>query len=101
MEVPSLVEMLGVLASGVGAGAILSFLFEQVDAFHRLSITAKKWLVFFVSLGLPVLATVALQFVPADAWATLAPYWRALALGFVTWGGGQVTHMVAKRINGK
>ncbi len=97
-EVPGLVEIVTMLASGVGVGAVLAFLFEHFSFFQQLSPDAKWWLVFGASLGLPLVAEVALQFVPAEVWAVLQPYWQAVALGFVTWAGSQVAH---KAFNGK
>jgi len=95
--VPSLVEVLAMLAQGLGTGAILAFLFENFGWFQRLEGQAKWWFVFGVSIVLPLLAQVALQFVPADVWAMLEPYWKALALGFLSWAGSQVAHMWQKR----
>jgi len=94
--VPSLVEVLAMLAQGLGTGAILAFLFENFGWFQRLEGQAKWWFVFGVSIVLPLLAQVALQFVPAEVWAMLEPYWKALALGFLSWAGSQVAHMWQK-----
>ena len=95
--VPSLVEVLAMLAQGLGTGAILAFLFENFGWFQRLEGQAKWWFVFGVSIVLPLLAQVALQFAPAEVWAMLEPYWKALALGFLSWAGSQVAHMWQKR----
>lgn len=97
--VPGLVEVVTMLASGVGVGAVLAFLFEHFSFFQQLSAEAKWWLVFGASLGLPLVAVAALQFVPVEAWAMLQPYWQAVAAGFVTWAGSQVVHRVFN--NGK
>lgn len=91
-DIPGLVEIITMLAKGLGAGAILAFLFEHFEFFQNLSSNARWWLIFLVSIGLPMLAQLALQFVPAEAWATLQPYWQALALGFLAWLGSQVAH---------
>jgi len=91
-NVPGLIEVIKLLASGVGVGAVLSFLFERFLWFQKLSSDARWWVVFGTSVGLPVLAQVALQFVPADAWAVLEPYWYSLAAGFLAWAGTQLAH---------
>ena len=95
-EIEGLVEVLKLLASGVGTGAVLAFLFDQFSFFQQLEARVKWWVVFGVSLGLPLLAQVLLQFVPVDVWATLEPYWRALAAGFLTWAGSQMVHVARK-----
>lgn len=97
-DVPTLIEVLGLLAQGVGVGSILAFLFEKMSWFQNLGASAKWWLALLVSLGLPLVAQVLLQFVPADVWAAIEPYWRSLALGFLTWSGGQIVHLVDKAI---
>ena len=93
MEVPRITEVLSVLASGVGAGFVLAFLAEKVGWFQRLPGQQKSVLVMGLSLGLPVLAQALLQFVPADVWAAIQPYWAALASGFVGWAGSQAAYV--------
>lgn len=92
MNILSLVEVVRLLATGGGIGAILSFLLERVDWFQKLPSQARYWLILAVSIGLPVLATVALQFVPAAVWEALQPYWNALAAGFLVWLSSQAAH---------
>lgn len=95
-NVPSLVQVVEMLAVGLGGGAILSFLFEHFTWFGNLPSSAKFWLVFGVTVGLPLLARVLLQVIPADVWAVLEPYWRALALGFLAWLASQVAYLGQK-----
>jgi len=95
-DVPGLVEVLTMLAQGLGVGAVLAFLFENVGWFQRLEGKAKWWVIFGFSLGLPLLAQIALEFVPADVWAMLEPYWKALAAGFLAWLGSQVAYLWQK-----
>lgn len=92
MEIPTLTEVISLLAAGGGAGAILSFLFEHFAFFQSLTSKAKWWLVFLTTILLPVVATAVLQFMPADVWSALQPYWASLAAGFVVWGGTQIAH---------
>jgi len=97
-DVPSLVEALTLLAQGLGTGAVLAFLFERFKWFQNQTPTFRWWFIFGMSLGLPLLAQVALQFVPENVWAVLEPYWRALALGFVSWAGAQGAHLLQKAV---
>ena len=90
--VPALTDVLAMLASGIGVGAVIAFLFEKFQWFQDMAPNTKWWVVLGLSLGLPVLARVALQFVPPDIWAKVEPYWAALATGFLIWAGSQVTH---------
>lgn len=96
-DVPGLVEILTMLAGGIGVGTVISFLFEKIGFFQGLSSQTKWWVIFGLSVGLPLLAELLLQFVPADAWAVLGPYWKALAGGFLTWAGSQVAYKVFNR----
>jgi len=97
-EVPTLVEFLTRVAGGGLAGVIVAFLLEHVKPFQRLDSEAKKWIVLGIHIALPMAAAAALQFVPSETWATLEPYWRALALGFVAWMGSQAAHVYDKRV---
>jgi hypothetical protein len=91
-EVPSLVDALGMLSQGVGVGLVLAFLAEKVLAFQTLSAQAKGWVIFGVSMGLPLVATVILNLVPADILNVAEPYWHALAVGFIGWAGSQALY---------
>lgn len=99
-DVPGLVEVLKLLAGGVGVGAVIAFLFERFRFFQDLTGEARWWVIFGCSVGLPVLAQVGLEFVPGGVWAQLEPYWRALAAGFLTWAGSQVAHLVRGALKG-
>jgi hypothetical protein len=89
-EVPALVSVLEMLAGGIGTGAVLAFLFEKAAWFQKFSGETKSLVVLGVSIGLPLLATASLQFVPANVWTVIEPYWQALAGGFLAWAGSQV-----------
>lgn len=95
-EVPPLPNVIAKLATGFGVGAILSFLFRQFAWFKNLSTKVKWWIVFLTSVLLPLFAQIALQFVPAEVWVALEPYWQSIALGFLTWIGSQVVHLLTK-----
>jgi hypothetical protein len=97
-DVPGLVEVVTLLAQGLGTGFVLAFLFERFSWFQNMSPTTKWWVVFICSLVLPVLAQIALDYVPPEVWARLEPYWRALAGGFIAWAGSQAAHLGHKAL---
>lgn len=92
-KIPSLVEVLSLLAQGVGAGFVLALLAEKSGWFQQLNAQRKGWLIFGLSMGLPLLAQLLLQFVPPNVWEILQPYWYALAAGFISWAGSQVAYL--------
>ena len=92
VEVPTLTEVIALIASGVVVGPAISFMFEKFAIFQKLTPGARWWIVFVASVGLPVAAQALIQYVPAETWASLQPYWKALALGFAGWVTGQVAH---------
>lgn len=93
MEIPEVMSVLAMLAQGVGAGFVLSFLAEKSAWFQGLDGEKKGWLVFGLSLGLPLLAQVLLAVVPPEMWAVVQPFWRAVAAGFVGWAGSQAAYL--------
>jgi hypothetical protein len=90
-EVPGLFEVVELLAAGV-VGGVIAFLFERFKWFQNLTGEARFWVIFGFSVGLPLAAQFALQFVPADVWVILEPYWRSIALGFIGFVGTQIAH---------
>lgn len=90
--IPDLATVLRLLAEGGAVGVILSWLLENVPAFQRLSADQKRWGTLGLSLLLPLLAEVLLQYVQAATWAALTPFWLALARGFVSWAGTQLNY---------
>ncbi len=96
-DVPALQEVLAMLAAGVGVGAVVSFLLERFPPFQDISPAGRWWVVFGLSLGLPLAATAALQFIPPEAWALIEPWWEALATGFLVWAGSQAAHKIFNR----
>lgn len=97
-DVPTLVNVLTLLAQGGGLGVVLAFLLEKVSWFQNLESNAKWWFIFAISLGVPLLAQVIIQFVPPDVLETLEPFWHTLALGFLAWAGSQGMHLIHKRL---
>jgi hypothetical protein len=96
--VPSLEDVVFGLAGALGLGAILSFLFEKFAWFQRLESDERWWVICGLSVSLPVLAQLAIQFVPADVWQALEPYWQSLARGFLAFFTSQLAHWVDKRL---
>ena len=93
MQIPTIVEVLSLLAQGVGAGVVLAFLAEKSTWFQKLESERKGWLVFGVSVGLPLVAQLLLGFVPPGVWEAIQPYWQALAAGFIAWAGSQAAYL--------
>lgn len=91
-EIPSLFDFVLKIGGGGFVSVIIAFLLEHIGAFQRLKPEAKKWVVLGIYVVLPLAATAAVQFVPAEVWLLLEPYWQALALGFLGWVGSQVAH---------
>lgn len=85
----SILTILASLAKSVGIGVVLSFLFKNPGWFKDLGDQAKWWIIFGLSLGLPVLAQLLIDLVPPNIWDILNPYWTAIAWGFITWGASQ------------
>ena len=92
MQIPNIFEVLSLLVSGVASGFVLSFLAEKTTLFQKLSSQAKTWVVLGISIGLPVIGQVLIQFVPPSFWEAVQPYWQALATGFVVWMGSQYAY---------
>ena len=95
-----LVNIVALLAQGVGVGAVIAFLFERVEWFQGLNSKAKYWVIFSLSVGLPLLAQILIQNLPGAFWDAIEPYWQALATGLIFWAGSQGVHLLVKRANG-
>ncbi len=91
--VPPLVQTLNLLAQGLGVGLVLSFLAEKVAAFQNLRPDVKGWVIFGISMGLPILARILLDVVPASTWDQIEPYWQTAAIAFVGWASSQAVYL--------
>jgi zinc transporter ZupT len=101
IQIPSLVEFLKLLTTTVGIGAVVSFVLANLAKFNNISSAAKFWIVFAISMGLPLLAALILNNVTAETLAALEPYWNALAAGFAVFIGSQVFYaFIVKRSGG-
>ncbi len=89
--------MAALAAGGVVLGGIMSFLFERFEWFQKLSSKARFWTIGGLSIGLPVAAVALNQYVPAEWWAWLEPFWQAAFAGGASWLGGQFVHRYINR----
>lgn len=89
VQIPTLVEFLKLLTTTVGLGMVVSFVMAQLQKFQTVSGTAKFWIVFAISMVLPLLSALVLNNVTAETLAALEPYWNALAAGFAVFIGSQ------------
>jgi len=96
-QVPTLIEFVRDVAAGAWAPLLISFLLEHVAWFQKLNTEAKKWTVPVIFVVLPVVGQIALQYVPAEVWTALEPFWNSLAMGFVGYVGSQLAHSFQKR----
>lgn len=90
VQIPTLVEFLKLLTTTIGIGMVVSFVMAQLQKFQNINGAAKFWIVFIVSMVLPLLAALVLNNVTAETLASLEPYWNALAAGFAVFIGSQV-----------
>lgn len=98
IQIPSLVEFLKLLTTTVGIGAVVSFVLANLEKFNSISSAAKFWIVFAISMGLPLLAALVLNNVTPETLAALEPYWNALAAGFAVFIGSQMFYaLIVKR----
>lgn len=97
MQIPDILDVLSLLVSGVAGGYILSFLAEKTTLFQKLSSSAKSALILGISIGLPIIGQLLIQFVPPSFWEAAQPYWRALATGFTVWLGSQYAYVKVVR----
>lgn len=91
--VQPLVQILALLASGGGVGLVLAFLAERWPGFQALKPEVKFWVIFGVSIGLPLGAKLLLSAVPADVWAQIDPWWQVLAVSLVGWASSQGVYL--------
>ncbi len=94
----SLQDVLTMLATGVGVGAVIAFFLEKVGFFQNLSPTVKTWLTMSVCLLLPLtawLGKMALGYVswPLGSTAWIEGVFHELAIGFITWAASQGWHL--------
>ncbi len=91
-EPAPVLSVLANLAKSVGIGVVLSFLFKDPGWFKDLDSQAKWWIIFGLSLGLPIVAQLLLDLVPPGIWDIINPYWTSLAWGFIVWAASQASY---------
>ena len=74
LEMESEVRKIGATPATIAIlGGIIAFLFERFQWFQRLSENARFWVIGAFSIGLPVIATALILYVPAEVWVVLEP----------------------------
>ena len=97
----SIISILGFLASGGAAGIVIQFLAQRSAWFQNLAARAKFFLVFGISVLVPVIAQLIIDFVPASTLATLQHYWPGVVTGLLFFIGSQVTHQAKNPVEPK
>lgn len=88
---------LGLLAAGgTLVGAIISQVLEDYEWFQNLTSSGREIVVKVMTFGLPFLAAVVLQFLPAEIPAPFNQVWGLLVLAAVSFLGSQVYHAAVK-----
>lgn len=94
-DVPSLTAALTMLATGLGAfsaGGVVSYLLNKWPWYCRQARELKHSLVVGLAVLLSILARLALEFVPAQVWVVIEPYWQIAAGAVMLYFGSQVTY---------
>jgi hypothetical protein len=90
--VPSLPETLESLLSVAVVGGVIAYAFERFQWFQNIGGGARAWIVAGLSFGIPMVATLLLEYIPANVWTVLEPFWRAIYIGGAGWLASQVAH---------
>jgi len=93
-KIPTLIDALRLAGTTVGAGMVISFLLTRVNWFSALTGEKRFWVVFALAQGVPLVATLIVQLVPASALVVLEPYWQSLAAGFIVFIGTQAQYFL-------
>ncbi|MBN2005791.1 MAG: helix-turn-helix domain-containing protein [Anaerolineae bacterium] len=90
----NLTSVLGWLAAG-GAAPAISLLLSKQKWFNAITNPqAKVWIVMSVVVGLPLLAKALTDFIPANVWDAIQPWWAVAVAAFeIGWPLSQVTHL--------
>lgn len=93
-KIPTLIDALRLAGTTVGAGMVISFLLTRVEWFKILTGDKRFWVVFALAQGVPLLATLIVQLVPAAVLISLEPYWQSLSAGFIVFIGTQAQYFL-------
>lgn len=91
----TLVEALVWLASAagtVGVGTVLAPWLERIEWFQALGSDTKRVVVISISIGVGLLAHVALTYVPVDVFEALGPYWTIIFNSIVAFLSSQIAY---------
>lgn len=94
----SIQEFLVWLSGGVGATLVASYILERLAWFQSLSSEAKKLYKTVGSSLVALLAYLTYEYVPAEVWTSLTPYWQ-LVLGTIAVNYGvEVFHWFDRKV---
>lgn len=94
----SIQEFLVWLSGGLGATIVASYIAERLEWFQSKTSEVKKLIKTIGASLVAVLAYVTYQYVPAEVWAILTPYWQ-IVLGVVVVNYGvEVFHYFDGRV---
>ena len=88
----SLFTTLDAMATAAGVGAVIAFLFERFAWFQALSGEGRSAVIIGLCIGLPLIARLLIEFLPAQVWEVAEPYWQTIAAGFLVWASSQAAH---------
>lgn len=88
----SIQEFLVWLSGGLGATLVASYVLERVAWFQALSVGAKKLYKTIGSAVIAILAYLTYEYVPADVWVALTPYWQVVLSAIAVNYGVEVFH---------
>jgi hypothetical protein len=102
---PTLADVLTMLATGVGIGAVVAFLLEKVAWFQKLKPAVKLWGSLGVCLLLPLLGWLGASALGYTAWPVTVQGWaesifHELEVGFLAWAASQGWHLTEKAVRG-
>lgn len=95
----SIQDFLVWLSGGLGATIVASYVMERLAWFQKRGVEAKKIIKTAGASGVAILAYVTYQYVPAEVWVILTPYWQ-LVLGAIAVNYGvEVFHWFDKKVS--
>ncbi len=94
--IPTLIDALRLAGTTVGAGMVISFLLTRVPWFQSLTGDKRFWIVFALAQGVPLVATLIVQLVPAQVLISLEPYWQSISAGFIVFIGTQAQYFLSQ-----
>lgn len=97
IQIPlTIVELFKFIGTPVFIGVLVSFLLERVPWFQNLSSDVKALVALLLSVLLPILSYVLLNYVPASFVEALQPWYAAAVTGVIGFIGSQVWHKLFK-----